>query len=56
LRCGSIQEFEDPTIERIQEEIAGSRGFEVRHHRLELYGLCAACAAGAPAGEPGTGT
>lgn len=43
VRCGAIQEFEDPTIERIQEEIAGSRGFTVTYHRLELYGLCPAC-------------
>ena len=49
LRCGDIQEFEDPTIERIQEEIAGSRGFTVTYHRLELYGLCPACRAGGEA-------
>ena len=46
LRCGQIQEFEDPTIERIQEEIAGSRGFVVQYHRLELYGRCSRCAEG----------
>jgi Fur family ferric uptake transcriptional regulator len=43
LGCGEIQEFEDPTIERIQEEIAGNRGFSVTYHRLELYGVCPAC-------------
>lgn len=43
LGCGDIQEFEDPTIEQIQQEIAGSRGFQVTYHRLELYGLCARC-------------
>lgn len=43
LRCGDIQEFEDPTIERIQQDIAGSRGFQVTYHRLELYGLCSRC-------------
>ncbi len=45
LRCGDIQEFEDPTIEQIQQDIAGSRGFQVTYHRLELYGLCARCRA-----------
>jgi Fur family ferric uptake transcriptional regulator len=43
LHCGDIQEFEDPTIERIQRDIAGSRGFQVSYHRLELYGVCARC-------------
>jgi Fur family ferric uptake transcriptional regulator len=43
LHCGDIQEFEDPTIERIQRDIAGGRGFQVRYHRLELYGICALC-------------
>lgn len=43
LACGDIQEFEDPTIEQIQQDIAGSRGFQVTYHRLELYGLCARC-------------
>ena len=41
--CGAIEEFEDPTIERIQQEIAVKRGFEVRYHRLELYGRCRRC-------------
>lgn len=50
LRCGDIQEFEDPTIEQIQEEVAGRRGFRVRYHRLELYGLCPRCQ---EAEEPG---
>jgi Fur family ferric uptake transcriptional regulator len=45
LSCGDIQEFENPTIERLQEEIAGSRGFSVTYHRLELYGLCPRCRA-----------
>ena len=43
LRCGDIQEFEDPTIEKIQQEIAGKRGFRVEYHRLELYGRCPKC-------------
>jgi len=52
LHCGDIQEFEDPTIERIQRDIAESRGFEVRYHRLELYGLCALCREQVPGDEP----
>jgi Fur family ferric uptake transcriptional regulator len=41
--CGSIQEFEEPLIEQLQDRIASRYGFQVQHHKHELYGLCAAC-------------
>ncbi len=41
--CGDIEEFEDNRIERLQEEIAQKRGFQVDYHRLELYGKCPKC-------------
>lgn len=41
--CGTIEEFEDSTIERSQDAVAAARGFQVRYHRLELYGLCRNC-------------
>jgi Fur family transcriptional regulator, ferric uptake regulator len=43
-RCGTIVEFEDPEIERLQSAVARSHGFVVTSHRHEIYGLCAACA------------
>lgn len=43
IECGSITEFEEPTIERIQEEVAARHGFTVRSHKHELYGVCANC-------------
>jgi Fur family transcriptional regulator, ferric uptake regulator len=42
-RCGSIEEFENETIEQLQAEVAASRGFLIERHRLELYGLCGGC-------------
>ena len=45
-RCGSIIEFEEPRIERLQEEIATKYNFKIKSHRHELYGLCSACSAG----------
>jgi Fur family ferric uptake transcriptional regulator len=42
-RCGSIEEFENETIEQLQAEVATSRGFLIERHRLELYGLCGKC-------------
>lgn len=46
--CGRIEEFHDNEIERLQEEIAQQRGFRLERHRMELYGVCAACAAADP--------
>jgi Fur family ferric uptake transcriptional regulator len=45
MECGSIQEFEEPTIEELQERVAVRYGFEVHHHKHELYGRCRACIA-----------
>ncbi len=40
--CGLILEFEDPQIERLQEEVAQRLGgFVITRHRHELYGICA---------------
>ncbi|MBI5410397.1 MAG: transcriptional repressor [Nitrospirae bacterium] len=41
--CGKIVEFENCDIERLQEEVAGRNGFTIKTHKLEMYGLCAAC-------------
>lgn len=43
LACGAIQEFENEAIERAQEKIARGHGYELRSHKLELYGICPAC-------------
>lgn len=47
LGCGDITEFEDPEIEALQDAVARRHGFEVTHHRMELYGRCRACTAAA---------
>ncbi|HTP26290.1 MAG TPA: transcriptional repressor [Anaeromyxobacteraceae bacterium] len=44
--CGEITEFENPEIERLQEEVGRQHGFEVTSHRTELYGRCARCVVG----------
>jgi|SRR5579885_743608 Fur family ferric uptake transcriptional regulator len=41
--CGKIVEFANCDIERLQEEVAKRNGFTIQTHKLELYGLCAAC-------------
>ncbi len=53
LGCGEIVEFSNPQIETLQAEVARRHGFEVEHHRLEVYGRCAACRrAVRPEGRP----
>lgn len=43
LECQRIIEFEEPEVERLQEEIARKHGFLVRSHKHEMYGVCADC-------------
>jgi Fur family ferric uptake transcriptional regulator len=43
LDCGKIIEFEDPTLEALQQRIAQRHRFKISHHRMELYGRCVEC-------------
>ena len=38
LDTGDVIEFHSERIEQLQDEIARSLGYEIIHHRLELYG------------------
>jgi Fur family ferric uptake transcriptional regulator len=46
--CSEIFEFASDEIERIQDEIAASIGFEIEGHRHQIYGRCRACRAKGP--------
>jgi len=46
-RCNTIIEFEDETIERLQQEIAKRHGFLLTNHRMQLCGICPACSSAA---------
>lgn len=39
MNSGQVIEFVDPEIEALQEKIAAKLGYELRGHRLELYGV-----------------
>ena len=39
LNSGEVIEFVEPEIEALQERIAAKLGYELRGHRLELYGV-----------------
>ena len=43
IDCGRIEEFENPKIETLQNEVAAKNKFKVSDHKLELYGQCADC-------------
>ena len=38
VETGEVMDFADPRIEALQEQIASRLGYEILHHRLELYG------------------
>ncbi len=41
--CGVNVEVVDPSIERLQEEVARRHGFRLTAHKLYLYGICPDC-------------
>ena len=43
LRCGTVVEFSNDRLEKLKELIAAEYGFQHRHHRLEIYGVCREC-------------
>ena len=45
--CGDIVEFESDRVDELQDRVARRHGFAVEHRRLEIYGRCARCRAGA---------
>lgn len=47
-KCGRIAEFEDDAIEALQKKVAEKQGFLLTSHKMELYGICAACRASSP--------
>ncbi len=43
MKCGSITEFQDLKIERLQDRVAEEFGFLAVSHKMELYGYCNRC-------------
>ncbi len=43
VKCGKICEFENSSIEALQEKVATQFGFTLTSHVLELYGVCSDC-------------
>ena len=43
--CGTVHEFVDDEIERLQEEACEEFGFKMQGHSHRIFGLCARCVA-----------
>jgi Fur family transcriptional regulator, ferric uptake regulator len=41
--CNRIIEIQWPTVEKTQEKMCRAIGFEISHHRHEIYGRCKDC-------------
>jgi Fur family transcriptional regulator, ferric uptake regulator len=46
-RCGRTADVDDAGLQAVTREIGRRTGFRIDTHRLELFGLCPACAGGA---------
>lgn len=42
-KCGHVEEFCSPGIEKLQKRLSSSHGFEMTSHKMELYGYCKKC-------------
>jgi len=42
-KCRGIFEFKNEQLEQLQVKIAASYGFHMLQHKMEIYGICAAC-------------
>jgi Fur family ferric uptake transcriptional regulator len=42
-KCRKLIEFQNRDIERLQIEIAQEHQFQIKHHSLNIYGLCTNC-------------
>lgn len=43
VKCGKVEEFVDPVIEKRQQEIAKEARFSITDHSLNIYGICEKC-------------
>ncbi len=43
LSCGTVVEFVDTMIEKLQNDIASKHGFRIMEHSLVIYGRCPSC-------------
>ena len=42
-RCGKIEDVDLEGLGALAEQVARATGYEIRSHRVDFYGVCAAC-------------
>lgn len=45
LRCGKIEDVDDPQVGALSERLASREGFSIKAAHMDIYGVCRACAA-----------
>ncbi len=43
LSCGEIQEFEEPALKLLEEQLAQRYCYHIKGHQLQVHGYCAVC-------------
>jgi len=43
IKCGKVVEIRENKIEELQVKTAKKNGFELKYHRLDMYGICKKC-------------
>ncbi len=43
LGCGEIKEFEEPTLQLLEEQLARNYHYRIKGHQFQVYGYCRAC-------------
>ena len=43
LRCGEILEFEEPTLDLLEEQLGREYGYRIKGYQLQVHGFCATC-------------
>lgn len=42
-RCGDVLEFVNEDIERLQDQVCATHGFQPTNHVMQIFGICARC-------------
>jgi Fur family ferric uptake transcriptional regulator len=43
LKCGSVSAFQNDMLEKLENSVMDSMGFQVTDHEVKLYGYCSDC-------------
>lgn len=43
VKCGGVEEFTDPVIEKRLREVGKETAFTITDHSLNIYGICGSC-------------